>query len=245
MKKIALTLTAVMLMTGSVFAAFSGREIMEKSDALKQPDTVKASVVMIVYKGATQQEKEFEMIGKKAGKDEKVLITFTKPTKIKFLTHTHKKGEDDQWLMLSSGKVKRISTSESDQAFVNSHLYYEDMKSRDIDKYTYQLIGEAKAVGEDCYKVEATPKDTDNVYSKAVFYVRKSDFFILRVDIFKGGVFHKYVENYGVKLLNGILTPHHSVMYLADGINRTELRMKNIQYNSSIADSALNKEVLR
>ena len=245
MKKIALTLTMALLMTGAASAEFSGRDIMDKTEALKQPDTVKASVVMSVYKGATVQEKEFEMIGKKSGKDEKVLINFTKPTKIKFLTHTHKKGDDDQWLMLSSGKVKRISTSERDQSFVNSHLYYEDMRSRDIDSYTYKLIGEGKAVGENCYKVEATPKDADNIYSKAVFYVRKTDFFILRADIFKGGVFHKYIENYDVKLINGILTPNKSVMYLADGINRTELRMKQIQFNTGVEDSALNKEVLR
>jgi outer membrane lipoprotein-sorting protein len=245
MKKTAFTLTAIILMIGTAFGAFSGREIMDKSEALKQPDTVKASVVMTIYKGDTVQEKEFEMTGKKSGKDDKVLITFTKPTKIKFLTHTHKKGDDDQWLMLTSGKVKRIASSERDQAFVNSHLYYEDMKSRDIDGYNYQLIGEAKAVGEDCYKVEATPKDAGNVYSKAVFYVRKSDFFILRADIFKGGVFHKYVENYDIRLVNGILTPYHSVMYLADGKNRTELRMKTIEYNKSVSDSSLNKEVLR
>jgi outer membrane lipoprotein-sorting protein len=245
MKKIALSLTAGLLMLGTAFAAFSGRDIMDKSNALKKPDTLKASMLMTIYKGDTVQEKEFDIIGKKAGKDDKVLITFSKPTKIKFLTHTHKSGDDDQWLMLTSGKVKRIAASERDQAFVNSHLYYEDMKSRDIDGYNYNLIGEAKAVGEDCYKVEATPKDASNVYSKAVFYVRKSDFFVLRADIFKGGVFHKYVENYDIRLLNGILTPYHSVMYLADGKNRTELRIKSIEYNKSVSDSALNKEVLR
>jgi len=245
MRKILLTLTAAVLMTGTAFAAFTGRQIMDKSDALKQPDTLKASMMMTIYKGDTVQEKEFDVIGKKAGKDEKVLITFTKPTKIKFLTHTHKLSDDDQWLMLTSGKVKRISTSERDQAFVNSHFYYEDMKSRNIDGYNYQLIGETKAVGEDCYKVEATPKDKTNVYSKAIFYVRKSDFFILRADIFKGGVFHKYLENYDIRLVNGILTPNHAVMYLPDGKNRTELRMKSIEYNKGVADSSLNKEVLR
>ncbi len=245
MKKILLTLTIAGLLSGIAFSAFNGRQIMDKSEALKQPDTVKASMLMTIYKGETVQEKEFQLIGKKAGKDQKVLITFTKPTQIKFLTHTHKTSDDDQWLMLSSGKVKRISTSERDQSFVNSHLYYEDMKSRDIEKYNYQLAGETKAVGEDCYKVEATPKDADNVYSKAVFYIRKSDFFILRIDIFKGGVFHKYMENYDIKLINGILTPQRAVMYLADGKNRTELRIKSVEYNQNVADSALNKEVLR
>ena len=245
MKKVLLSLTVVLLFTGSAFAALTGRQIMDKSNALKQPDTVKSSVLMIIYKGDTVQEKEFDLTGKKAGKDEKVLLTFTKPTQIKFLTHTHKTADDDQWLMLSSGKVKRISTSERDQSFVNSHLYYEDLKSRDIDAYNYTLIGEAKAVGEDCYKVEATPKDTGNVYSKAIVFVRKKDFFVLRLEIFKDGTFHKYMENYDVKSVNGILTPYHAVMYLPDGKNRTELRIKSIEYNKPVSDSALNKEVLR
>lgn len=245
MKRFNLALIMVLFIAAAAVPAQTGRGIMDRADSLKKPETVKASLSMLVVRGGTTAEKEFELMGKKAGNDEKVLVTFTKPTKIKFLTHTHKKGEDDQWLMMSSGKVKRIAAGERSQSFVNSHLSYEDMKSRDIDRYNYTLTGEKNAVGADCYVVEAKPKDADSVYSKAVFYVRKADYFIVRIDLYKNDALLKYVENYDVKNVNGILTPHRVVMYMADGSGRTEVIMKSIEYNKSIPDSALNKDALR
>jgi len=237
--------TLIFILTAVNIYAMTGRQIMDKSEALKQPDTVKAAVIMIINKGGSLTEKEFELLGKKAGKDEKVLIEFRKPTQIKFLTHTHKKGEDDQWLMMSSGKVKRIAAGERTQPFVNSHFYYEDMKSRDIDSYSYTLTGEADAAGAKCYKVEAIPSGKDSVYSKAVFYVRKSDFFIVRADIYKDGVLLKYIENYDIKNVNGILTPYRAVMSMAEGKGNTELKIRSIEYNKPVSDSALSKESLR
>ncbi len=245
MKKHLLLTALLIVFTAGTSYAMTGRQIMDKSDALKQPNSVKASVTMTIRKGSSTTEKEFDLIGKKSGKDDKVLIKFTRPTKIKFLTHTHKKADDDQWLMMSSGKVKRIAAGERTQPFVNSHFYYEDMKSRDIDGYDYTLTGETKAVGTDCYRVEATPKGSDNVYSRAVFYVRKADFFIVRVDIYKDGTFLKYIEDYDVKNVNGILTPYRAVMFMADGKGNTELKMNSVQYNINIPDSALSKESLR
>ncbi|MEZ4551931.1 MAG: hypothetical protein R2860_02110 [Desulfobacterales bacterium] len=37
--------------------ALTGREIMEKSDALAQPDTAKSKVLMLIHKGGRVQEK--------------------------------------------------------------------------------------------------------------------------------------------------------------------------------------------
>lgn len=245
MKKLNLAAMMVLLLAVNAVPAQNWRAIMDKAYDLQHPDTVKAAVTMLVVKGDTTAQKEFELTGKKSGKDEKALITFTKPTKIKFLTHTHKKGEDDQWLMMTSGKVKRIAAGERSQSFVNSHLSYEDMKSRDIDAYSYTLTGEAKAVGADCYTVEARPAGKESVYSKAVFYVRKSDYFIVRIDMYKGDAMLKYLECYDVKSISGILTPGKAVMYMADGSGRTELIIKTIDYNKNVPDSALNKDALR
>lgn len=245
MKKFNIAMMIVLLLAVNAMPAQTGRAIMDKAYALKRPDTVKAVVTMLVVRSDATAEKEFELIGKKSGDNDKALVTFTKPTKIKFLTHTHKKGDDDQWLMMTSGKVKRIAAGERSQSFVNSHLSYEDMKSRDIDAYSYTLIGEAKAVGTDCYTVEARPAGKESVYSKAVFYVRKSDYFIVRIDMYKGDTMLKYMECYDVKNISGILTPAKAVMYMADGSGRTELIMKSVEYNKNVPDSALNKDALR
>lgn len=226
--------------------ALTGREIMDKSDALPEPDTAESTALMNIYKGSRILEKEFEITAKNFENDEdKILISFIRPTKIKLLTHSHTGQDDDQWLRLSSGKIKRIASSDKGKAFVNSHFYYEDLGSRNIDEYDYKLLGEGKAVGEDCYKVEAIKKEGTKVYDKMILYVRKSDYFVVRIDFYQKGKLHKYLENYEIKKVKDILTPFNTVMALADGKGKTELKIEKLEYNKQIQDSAFNKEALR
>jgi hypothetical protein len=228
----------------SVFA-MTGREIMEKTDALPEPQTAKSKILMLIHKGGEVQEKEFLLQMKQFENDEdKALIEFVRPTQIKLLTHSHKKTDDDQWLTLSSGNVNRIVSSGRDKPFVNSHFYYEDLTSIDIDDYKYELLGDGTAVGEDCFKVEGVKQVGDRVYDKVIFYVRKSDYFVLRVDFFKGGEFHKFLENYEIKEIDGILTPYKMKMELSDGAGKTELILKGLKYNDEIDSAVFRKEAL-
>ncbi len=234
-----------LLFTQSLYA-LTGREIMEKTDALPEPQTAFMNIIMTIYKGDRVEEKEFTFQAKQYPNDEdKALISFIRPTQITLLTHSYKNKEDDQWLKLSSGKIKRIASSEKGQPFVNSHFYYEDLSPVDIDEYKYELLGEEKAVGEDCYKVEGVKQSGEKVYDKVIFYVRKSDYFVVRIDFFKDGAFHKFLENYDVKEIDGILTPYRVKMELADGKGKTELALKDLKYNAPIADTTFNKESMR
>ena len=237
----------ILLLFCHVLFALTGREIMEKSDALPEPKSIKNRSLMKIYKGGRVLEKEFGMIGKKIKGEDRMLISFIKPTRIKFLTHSHKGRDDDQWLRLSSGKIKRIAATDKDKPFVNSHFYYEDMGSLEIDDYNYKYIGDKKVLGDDCYMVESIKKKGAGrkVYDKTVIYVRKSDYFPVRVDIYKKGKFHKYLENYDIKVIKGIITPHKIVMYRADGKGKTEINMKGIKYNIKIRNSKFAKEALR
>jgi hypothetical protein len=243
--RIMMMIFMAMMVCQSAFA-LTGREIMEKTDALAEPQTSMMTILMKIYKGDRMEEKEFTLQAKQYPNDEdKALISFIRPTQITLLTHAHKDKEDDQWLKLTSGKIKRIASSEKGQPFVNSHFYYEDLSPIEIDDYKYELLGEEKAVGEDCYKVEGVKQVGEKVYDKVIFYVRKSDYFVIRIDFYRDGAFHKFLENYDVKEINGILTPYRVKMELSDGKGKTELDLKELQYNAPIADATFNKESMR
>ena len=201
---------------------------------------------MLIYKGGRIVEKAFESRTKKfKDGEDKMLISFTKPTKIKLLTHTHRGRDDDQWLRLSSGKIKRIASSDKGKPFVNSHLYYEDIGSRDIDDYSYKLLGDAEALEFDCYAVESVKKSDEKVYSKLVLYVRKSDYFIVKIDFYEGNELHKYLENHDIRTVEGILTPFSTIMTPANKKGKTELRIEKLEYNRDLRNSTFNKEALR
>jgi len=239
------TIILVLFLSTPIYA-LTGREIMEKNDALPEADTALSTVLMLIHKGDRVTEKEFESSSKKyPNSEDKLLISFTRPTRIKLLTHACKGRDDDQWLRLSSGKIKRIASSDKGKPFVNSHLYYEDIGSRDIDDYSYTLLEDAKAVGDDCYAVQAVKGVGEKVYSKLILYVRKSDYFIVRIDFYEGNEFHKFLENHDIRKIDGILTPYVSTMTLVDGKGHTELKILELEYNKELRDSLFNKEALR
>ena len=250
--KMLMAVTMAVFMYQSAFA-LTAREIIDKSDALPEPDKAKTSVTMYVYKSGSKVKKEFTAIALNTKRDQdKALISFTSPTQIKLLTHQKKGGDDDQWLRLSSGKVKRIAASDRDKSFVGSHFYYEDLKSRVKNDYDYTSVGEGTEDGDVCYKIKAVKKKGTKVYDHTILWVRKSDYFVKRIDIFKkGNTMHKFLVNYSVKKIKGILTPHKSVMYFGDkkGDNKTELIVNDVQYydkgSNKVTESMFNQSALR
>ncbi len=227
--------------------SYTGREIMEKAQDITEPESAITKITMFVHKGKRVMEKEFNIITKRFNNDEsKTLISFTRPTKIKLLMHSNKGKEDNMWLRLSSGKVKRIASMEKGKAFVNSHISYEDMVSREIDDYDYKNLGDAKALNVDCYRIEAVKKEKGkHAYDKTILFVRKSDFFLMRIDFYKKGNLFKFLENHDIKPVSGILTPYSISMQLANGKGKTELKVKSVNYNQKIKNTKFNKEALR
>ena len=182
MKRVGWFLFMMMVWAASAWG-LTGREVIEKSDAVATPKSVKSEVTMEIEKGDNVTEKVFtltSMDGK--GGEDRVLIAFHKPSRIKLLTHTHKGRDDDQWLQMSSGRVKRISQTSKKKSFVNSHFTYEDISSRDIDDYTYTLVGEEKVEGENCYMVESVRSRGKKVYDKNILYISSNDWFVRRID---------------------------------------------------------------
>ncbi len=228
--------------------AYTGREIMEQSEKLTSPDSGESTLTMNIYKGNNSKPKEkvFSIIAKRTAGENKVLLSFHKPSRLQLLTHAHKGREDQQWLVMSSGRIKPIVAGDKGKSFVHSHFYYEDLSSRDIDDYEYKNLGDAQALGVDCYKVEGVHKaGGKHVYDKSISYVRKSDFFIMRVEFYQDGSLHKYLENYDIQKIDGVLTPMRVVMTMADGEGRTELKVQSVEYNKDIPDFKFNKEALR
>lgn len=250
-KKTMITLILIVLFSASLYAQ-TALEIMTKSDNLPQPNNARSRAEMNVTKGGKVDKKTIELMAIKSGKNDKVLATIKEEPSgdiTKILTHTNKGSEDLQWLKMPNGRVKRITTADRSGAFVNSHLFYEDMRSRDINDSTYTLLGEEKVESFDCYKIEAVPKPGKSIYNKAVFFVIRSgefQYFIVRADIFFDGYLYKRLVNYDIKMVNGIITPYRAVMYRihrnGNTLGNTEIKIKAVQYNNpAVQDSFFNQ----
>lgn len=243
--RLTLTIFLILLMASSSYA-LTGREIIEKTEALPSPDSTYSEVHMVIHSGGSAIEKEFQSEGVKVDDNSAMtLITFTKPSKSQFLTHNYKNKSDDQWLKMTSGKVKRITNASKKKSFAGSDFTYEDLSTRNIDDYEYKLLGTEDVAGTECYKVESTRIKGKKVYSKTILYPRKSDCFIKRIDFYEKDRFSKYLVNYKIKEIDGILTPEKIVMSRTQKKAKTVLKIKKLAYNIEISKAKFNKDAFR
>jgi len=103
---------------------------------------------------------------------DKSIIVFDRPRDLKgtaILTHTHRSGQDDQWLYLPALKrVKRISSSDKSGPFMGSEFAYEDLASQEVEKYSYRFLKQEHLDEQLCNVIERIPVDRKSGYTRQI-----------------------------------------------------------------------------
>ena len=111
---------------------------------------------------------------------DKSMSIFDRPADVKgtaFLTYSHSKTPDDQWLYLPALKrVKRITSKNKSGPFMGSEFAYEDLSSQEIDKYTYRLLKEETINGIDCFVIERIPSYEYSGYTRQEAWINKQEY---------------------------------------------------------------------
>jgi len=120
---------------------------------------------------------------------DKTLTIFDNPKDVKgtaFLTFSHKTEDDDQWLYLPALKrVKRISSSNKSGSFMGSEFSYEDVTSKEVEKYTYKWIRDEVSAGQDYFVVEYYPVDQRNSgYTRQITWIDKTEYRVWKIEYY-------------------------------------------------------------
>lgn len=122
------------------------------------------------------------------GDGDKGLSIFDKPRDVKgtaFLTYSHSKKPDEQWLYLPALKrVKRISSKNKSGPFMGSEFAYEDISSQELDKYTYKYLRDEKFNGIDCFVIERYPTYKNSGYKRQVVWINKKEYRPEKIDFY-------------------------------------------------------------
>jgi len=122
------------------------------------------------------------------GDGDKSLIIFDTPRDIKgtaFLSYTHVKGQDDQWIYLPALKrVKRISSNNKSGPFMGSEFAYEDISSSEVEKYTYKYLNDDTINGKPCFVVERISVDKNSGYTKQIVWIDQAEYIPLRLEYY-------------------------------------------------------------
>ncbi len=162
----------------SIFAE-TGYELAKAMEDKAAPKDMKSNMTMVLTnkKGKTR-ESTIRSIS--ADDNRKQIIWFLAPADDKgvaFLKIEHLDKDDEMRLWLPAfKKVRRISSKKKADSFMGSDLSYEDMTSRELDEYTYEILGEKTIDGVACHILQSTPKPgVTRTYKRFVTYVSKAD----------------------------------------------------------------------
>jgi hypothetical protein len=226
------------------FLLITGEEVMKNVDSQAIPTSSESSVKMIIRKGNDVRERKMIVYTKSDGDMRYSVSKFIEPADVRgtqFL-QISKKSETLQFLFLPSlNKSRRIAGGQKKTSFMGSELTYEDMERKNIQDYEYKLIKE----DENLYVVESTPKKgVDSQYSKAVFYVRKDDFAVLKTELYKGEKLFKVIENEITKVGGKYNIPTRTYVKNIENGNETELIIENIKVDIKVQDKYFSPDFL-
>jgi hypothetical protein len=128
-------------------------------------------------------------LDKKAG-EIATLIRFTEPADIEgtgLLTLDHADSDSEQWIYLPAlERVRRIASNRKAGRFVNSDYYYEDLRSRKVERDEHRIIGRENVGGVNCEILESTPVEADSsVYLKRQVWLDPKTLLPMRIDFYE------------------------------------------------------------
>ncbi|MFQ5899160.1 MAG: outer membrane lipoprotein-sorting protein [Candidatus Methylomirabilia bacterium] len=185
---------------------------------------------------------------------DKSLNVFSWPRAINgtaLLTFTHRTGSDDQWLYLPALKrVKRISSSNKSGPFVGSEFAYEDLSSREVEKYTYKWLRDEPCPGAkklSCFVIESYPTDKKSGYSRQVIWMERKTYRPFRIDYYdRKGALLKTLTVGGYRVyLRKHWRAKKFVMRNHQTGKSTELIWQHYRFRTGLSGRDFNKSSLR
>ena len=239
MRKTGLATALVLLCSFSLWS-MTAEQIIQKNHGLPRPETSQGRVRLVVNTTGTDVTQTFNIFTRRFNKEIRTRINFIRPTQMQFLIFSQPGGTTRQWVKLSSGQIRQIAAGNQGGSWANSHFYYEDLKTYSPDEYSFKKLSDTTVKDRSgntiqVYRIEATPKSANAVYSKRILYIDKQTSQIRRADFFERGRHTKTLSNYLFADINGISTPRLVYMEPASGGgNYSYLLIEAMTFNSTV-----------
>jgi outer membrane lipoprotein-sorting protein len=182
--------------------------------------------------------------------DSKSILRFTAPAEVKgvaLLIFNHPDRASDQWMWTPAvNRERRIAFQDRRTRFFGTDFTFEDLEERDVDKSSYQLLGDQALDGAACWQIEARPKpDTRSQYSKILIWVRKDNYTLQQVESFEKEDLRRRLRYSDYEKVQGIWTARKLEMHDLKQDSRTVLKLEKLQYNLALPPDGFTLQALR
>ena len=195
-------------------ASPSALSLMRRSDRRHEVAAERVEITMrLQEKGRAARTRRLSMLTAQRGAGDRLRLRFEAPASIAgtalLSVEDPRGGGGDQWLYLPAfRKTRRIGTAELGDRFMGTDLFYEDMKRREVDDFSYRLLRQESLGGHDCWVIESRPKTPrvikESPYERSEVWLRKDILFAVQVRHYaRGGRPLKLIRAEGLKRVRG------------------------------------------
>lgn len=232
----------------SIFAE-SAYDIAKKVHDLPSGKTSSSTIdITLVDKNGKTRSRQMIARTFKDGDVDKTVLVFKTPRDvagISYLSYEYPDKADgssvdnDSWIYIPAmKKVRRVSGSSKDDDFQGTDFTYDDLGTRNLSKDTFQLLGEEKVNGEDCWILEAKAKDSKAKVSRRITWISKKNYTVQKGEYYdKQNKLQKKLTCESIQQVKGYWTTLKQTMVNVQTNHKTVYEVKNLQYDEKINES--------
>ena len=244
MKKLSIFTVVISLLFG-----LTGDELAHQMDNRKTPADFKVDLIMtLINKKGKTRTSSLRSITKDDGA--KQIIWFLSPADdkgVSFLKIEHDDKDDEMRMWLPAfKKVRRISAKKRSDSFMGSDMSYEDMSTRQLDEFNFNILGNEIYQDIPCHLLESTPKEHIRTeYSRHITWVDSTLFIPLKEESYdKSGILLKE-KNFSYTVIKDyqILTEIRVTNIQKN--HTTSLTFENIELDSGVEDNLFHERYLK
>lgn len=246
-----LLLVCGLLVRSQASETLTALQIADKAYHSEDGEDASSLIAMRIITARGNEKTRYFSFGRKDdGEDSRSLIVFTQPADIKgtaFLTWTHARADNDQWLYLPALKrVKRIGTASQSDSFMGSDFSYEDMSKRSTSKDTFRILGRETVDSADCHVLEARAVNQSEAFVKRILWIRSDLFLIVKAEFYdaEGALIKRYTAG-DIRTVQGIATIHSFRMDDLKKGGHSTMTVSQARYNSGLPDRLFSVQGLK
>lgn len=233
----------------------SGIEIARKADKENRAATEVATFEMTIVnaKGKEKVRKLKSWASAPEGQPERAMIRFLDPPDVAgtaVLTIEQPDQEDEQWMYLPALKrTRRIAGAGRNESFMGSDLSYEDLRPREVEAYTYDVLKSEKLPEGEAWVLESRPvkggKAEGSDYARSVAWIRKSDHVALKLEIYdRKDALLKVIVSKDYQKDGGVMRPSSVEVENKQKGSRTSIRYLERQINAPVDEAIFTTRAL-
>ena len=231
--------------------AQEARQIIEEAQnrSRSQSQHYEGSLRVVDSKGKISDKRwVYDRIGSHG--NSKALLKFTAPAEVKgmaLLVINHPDRASDQWLWTPAiARERRVAAQDRSTRFFGTDFSFEDLEERDVNQFSYRLLGEEVVDGAPCWKMESQPvQGRSSQYTTSIVWVRKDYYAFVRIENYNKEQLLRRLDYKDLAKVAGIWTARTLEMHDVKRNSRTLLKLEKLEYNTPMKEEDFTLQALR